>query len=345
MTTKMSTNILLVGGGVTSAILSKLLSSEIGKLKITVWEKQKFVGGRFYTSETYLGDTKYSLDLGAQYITTNDETMQQNSDIYESLLKSEALVNKKLNIKGLKPMLDRTNFFAPNGMSSIVEYLFKDSRVENIFCDCELEKLSSKDCKWEACSSSGKIELFDVVVLTIPIPEFFKIDGDLTKTIQSDISSNLSSVKYSSRYAVGLLFESPLTTEFDSEYIYHSDTFRFVAFDSWRQSNTGIANSAMLHSTVQFGEENPTHTKELEEKILNSINVEFPHWPKPVVTRFHRWDQSQVQEPYNSKPGAVVLSEKPLLIMGGDGFVGSTFDQCLFSAKKIFNLLKCETQH
>ncbi len=49
----------------------------------------------------------------------------------------------------------------------------------------------------------------------------------------------------------------------------------------------------------------------------------------------------QVFKAYQGKPGAVVLQDSPLLVLAGDGFVNSGFDNCIESATKVVEHIVC----
>ena len=66
----------------------------------------------------------------------------------------------------------------------------------------------------------------------------------------------------------------------------------------------------------------------------------YPNWPEPSSVKCLRWRYSQVHQPYENCPKAIILNENPLLIAGGDGFMPkSGFDTCLDSASAITDIL------
>ena len=77
----------------------------------------------------------------------------------------------------------------------------------------------------------------------------------------------------------------------------------------------------------------------------------YPTLPEPAETRIHRWRYSQVHHAAKAKPGdlqegarvcgqgeqveAVVVCEKPLIVLAGDGFTESNFEGCYRSAAAV----------
>lgn len=330
----MTTKILIVGGGITGAIIGKQLRSDIKNVNLTLWEKLNASGGRFNTvrcSETQ----EMSVDLGAQYITTSDENIKCNDRIYSELFSNNLITDMNLKVKGMKILsADKKNFIACFGMKSIVDHFLVEAKFDSTCYDETLIALRVNSSKWIAVTDKGKEELFDIVILTIPVPEILKLMGNNETLLNNNLLSNhLSVVKYTSRFALGLFFGEHVDTEWDAEYIYDDPVLRFMANDSWKTDSKNKFKSAVIHTTVQFGEKYNGHDlTEVKEIIMKRIEKVFEHWPKPLSTIVHHWKYSQVLEPYHSKPGSVVLNKKPLLVAGGDGFIGSVFDHCIFSA-------------
>lgn len=344
------TRVLLVGCGITSVVTANLLKKRFENISITIWEKLKQSGGRFNTT-TAAADGSFhllSVDLGAQYITTTCDNIKYYDETYSSLLNNKIIIemNQKYLIKGMKSLSkDKVNYIAPLGMKSIVDHFLDSSELDSIQYEHKLVSLHIKDDQWHVSSEAGKQESFDIVILTIPVPEVLKLNGDVKSFIDNSlIHDKLNAVKYSSRFAFGLFFNEDVNADWDSAYIDNNDCLRFVANDSWKKNNCFSENknkfrTAVVHTTIQFGEKNfDSNLSDVENIVMKQIDNHFKTWPKPSLVISHQWKYSQVIEPYDSKPGAVVLSDKPLLIAGGDSFVGSTFDQCLYSARTIVDI-------
>ena len=73
----------------------------------------------------------------------------------------------------------------------------------------------------------------DAVVLTLPVPQLMKLQGDVQSLLEP-WKSNLDSVVYSSRYAMGLYFDgqNQLDVPWDCKYVDDNDCIRFVGIDN-----------------------------------------------------------------------------------------------------------------
>lgn len=121
-------NVLIVGGGPTAALTAYTLSEKLGtKLSITIMDKAKKIGGRMSTHRAIGEGAGAMADLGAQYLTA---LTPSSLEWYESLSKAGllipmegAILGQRANQKSLK------NFVAPNGIGSIVSYIFNKSKA------------------------------------------------------------------------------------------------------------------------------------------------------------------------------------------------------------------------
>ena len=102
----------------------------------------------------------------------------------------------------------------------------------------------------------------------------------------------------------------------------------------------------MFHTKVPWGIEHlETPIPEVERILIDHYKQRYPKWPQPVSVKCQRWRYSQVHQPFEGCPKAVVLNEEPLIIAGGDGFMHrSGFDACIDSAHAIVELVKSRTE-
>ncbi|KAJ9583523.1 hypothetical protein L9F63_022141 [Diploptera punctata] len=338
----MTCKILLVGTGITGAVIASRLRTKLqNDISLVVWDKAKGCGGRMSTSRSPL-NLECQADLGAQYITLSQENFQQHKDLYESLLNEKLLEPLSCKIEGMKDMPKGTqHLVAPNGMNSLVKYFFNNVPDKTCF-EHHVSMVSYRDRKWKVETESGVNELFDIVILTMPIPQIFHLTDTIKNCISNDIINNLASVKYSSRYALVLFFNSiyALETNWDAKYVYNDEVFRYISFDNRKRNRPDLPLAAVFHTSVQYGLDNiERDLSDIQNELVNRVNNMFPTWPKPVYIKCHRWRYSQVLSPYKGQPGFVTLAENPLLIAGGDGFKSSHINDCISSAVAVTDVI------
>ena len=350
--------ILVVGGGLTSAITTSLLakSSKCANIELCVWDKARGCGGRMSTSRLTSKSTSNCLaDLGAQYITATPEYARSHSNFYDDLKSNRLLVPLNLPIEGKNSnSVGTIDYICPHGSSSLVKHFFHKASVQVKFGNT-VSKLEHDTKQWTVFTNSGQSECFDAVILTMPVPQILELlsnSPDISSGKNNPdvgmLTSRLKSVRYSSRYALGLMYaydnENELlknTVKLENgacaKYIYGDSVFRYVSLDSYKRSN--VLNSAngdvapmsvVFHTSVPFGIEHlETNPDEVQLLLLNRVKELFPCWPKPTAVKCQKWRYSQVHTAYAGEPGCLELVKTPLLLAGGDAFTHSNFDGCI----------------
>ncbi|XP_068081991.1 renalase-like [Anabrus simplex] len=330
----MPARVLLVGSGITSSLTSTFIKKKVkDSLYLEVWDKAKGVGGRMSTSRSTTCISS-KVDLGAQYITALPEEFLKNQELYESLLSSNVLEPLNANVEGMKLFPAGTkHFVAPNGMNSVVRHFLQ---YDEIKFEHHVTAISQHENKVLVQTKGGDKDLFDAVILTMPVPQILEITKGMP--LHSELLNALKRVRYSSRYALGLFYDTPNTAfnvPWDAKYI-DNCVFRFIAFDNRKRNRKYEPDACVFHTSVRYGYENiDCSIEDMKEKLLDHVKQMFPTWPKPVHVKCQKWRYSQVIEPYLNKPGYVVLASSPLVLAGGDGFIESNFSGCLFSASKL----------
>ena len=342
--TKMA-GLLVVGAGLTGSVTTALLNKAPLRLPLTVWDKARGVGGRMTTHRG--PNPNLHVDMGAQYISKTRATQgdQEWEDLRESLYK-ELISNKVLSqfcgpIEGVQQRFTESieqNYVCPEGINGIVKHFLSQSGAELLFqhhiteISTEVDGLTRKQ-RVRCNTSSNKTQMFDAVVLTLPVPQLLSLKGDIMESISADIHSKLSTVKYSSRYAVGLFFNEHISTSWSAKYLDDS-IIRYASWDTAKRDCTLYGSSLALHTTVPYGINHLEDGKDevMEEIIQRAIEL-IPGLPRPAHSHVIRWKYSQVSTVYPGSPGCVVLSHDPLVVATGDGFSGSNFENCIRAAQ------------
>ncbi|GFU24924.1 renalase [Nephila pilipes] len=324
----------IVGCGITGAVTAMLLKHEIPHLNIVILEKSKGTGGRMSTSRSSFGS---SVDLGAQFITKTCNLTKTQEKFYHHLLEDGILQPMPENIEGLRSISSAVgHFICPQGSGSLVKYFLKKSECEILF-EHKVTKISSSNEKWKTSCENGTTHEFDALILTIPVPQVLQLDG-LTPYLENDQLENLKSVEYCSRYAVGFFYKNE--PSFFKDVLWcakflSDDIIRYCSLDVHKRKATTLP-SVVFHTSKEFGKAYiDQDTSVVQDIIVQRIQELFPQMPIPEEIKCHKWRYSQVEKNYCSEQGCTVLSHKPLLICGGDGFFHSNFEGCFASAESI----------
>ncbi|XP_048801738.1 renalase isoform X2 [Lagopus muta] len=165
--------VLVVGAGLTGGACAALLRGATRE-RLCVWDKARGAGGRMSTSRS-ARDASCTADLGAQYVSRRAES---RGSFYEELLSRGILEPLSARIEGLAEKEGSCDYVAPQGISSVVKYYLLQSDADVCY-ERHVTHISLQDGKWEVSSKMGSPELFDVVILTMPVPQILQLQGDI----------------------------------------------------------------------------------------------------------------------------------------------------------------------
>ena len=344
-------DLLVVGSGITGALTAALLSRAVPGLSLTVWDKARGAGGRMSTHRDP-GHAALHVDMGAQYISKFRPKPSESAayrmlkeDTYAELLAGRLLQPFCGAIEGERSDPQNPiegNYVAPKGMCSIAAYFLSQSRASVAYLQ-HLKKIDARGNRAYCETTSGVGADFDAVVLTMPVPQILTLQGDVLQQLGACARTNLEAVTYSSRYALGLVFNTDTQSrpkyEWSAKYIDHP-IIRFVCWDSSKRGcysdETGTEHQGetlLVHTSVPFAVEHLEMDKPRIEALIRAMLAEvLPDLPQPQHTHLVCWRYSQVHAPYVDCPGVVELCREPLVLATGDGFVRSNFEGCLYAA-------------
>lgn len=341
--------ILIVGCGLTGSVTASLIKHEASS-DIAIWEKEDHIGGRLSTFHNP-NHPKCTVDFGAQYITTTLEFIRSHARFYDDLLERNLLIPLGQRIENFRKLSEsKMNFVAPEGSETLVQHFLDKSDVK-ICCNHEVTEINLKGNKqWEVKAKNGTVKEFDAVILTIPVPEVLKIEGNfLTNNQDDDIKMSMEQVNFSSRHAVGFMYNESVKQIDDLpwsiKYFPDDSIVCFAAVDNRKRGQDTNPPSILIHTNVKFSKSNwDKSEEEIQNEILNHFKCLVPELPEPSYIKCIKWTYSQVVDHYVDNPGCIVLNEHPCLICGGDSFTESTFNGCTTSALRIVEeLLKYVT--
>lgn len=319
--------VLLVGCGLTSSITAYLLRTRIPNINLTLWDKARGPGGR---TSVRRGQNGTFIDLGAQFITTDQSTLLKYSELYDQLISTKTIMQMDCKVEGMSELFGNEHFIVPNGTNSLVKYFLN---ITNVNCIKYERKVCTITPTGKVTSTCGNEEIFDLIIITTPVPQILQIDCPITQTIHNE----LEKVAYSTRFTFNMFYEEPiLQVDWDVKFL-DDETFRYVSIENRKRKQYNTADCVIFHTTKKFGQ---NHIKETTDSIFNmlkeKVNELFPDWPVPSSCNVHKWLYSQVTRSYINTPGCILLNKSIPILAGGDGFTQSTFNGCIESAFKIY---------
>ncbi|XP_044895820.1 renalase isoform X3 [Felis catus] len=267
-------------------------------------------GGRMATARSPC-NPQSTVDLGAQYITRTPHYAKKHQSFYDELLAHGILKPLTSPIEGMVMKEGDCNFVAPQGLSSIVKHYLEESGAEVSFRH-RVTQINLRNGKWEVSKETGSPERFDIVVLTMPVPQILQLRGDIANLISECQRQQLESVRYSSRYALGLFYEAgtKIDVPWAGQYITSNPCTRFISIDNKKRNieSSEVGPSLVVHTTVPFAVSYLEHsTEDVRELIYQQLESVLPGLPQPVVTKCQKWRYSQ-----SSNPGWVYRIPPPV---------------------------------
>lgn len=331
--------IIVAGAGMTGAMTAALLRLDFSNAEILVADKARGTGGRMSTSRSNKVDLS-TVDLGAQYISINKDYKVKHKRYHDELISNGLLVPLSGTIEGENSDKDTVHYVTPTGVSSLVKHFLQKSgsivQTDNLITAVDIVKGEIK-----VTTSSGS-RLCDGLILTMPVPQILSLKGNMSELINSDVKTKLESVSYSSRFALGLFYNkgTRLNYSWCGKYITDNPCIRFVAIDN-KKRGIDSGPSVVVHTSVPFSLKHLEKDKEeVKDIIMSHLTQVLPDLPQPVEIKSHKWRYSQVHKGFEGSPGCVVLSDKPLIILAGDGFIHSNMDGCIESALSVQKTIK-----
>ncbi|XP_033371509.1 renalase isoform X7 [Parus major] len=97
---------------------------------------------------------------------------------YEELVSHGILKPLTAPVEGMVVREGSRNYVAPQGISSVVKYYLEQSGAD-VSYEQQVTHISLRDGRWEVSRKAGPPEQFDVVILTMPVPQILQLQGDI----------------------------------------------------------------------------------------------------------------------------------------------------------------------
>ncbi|KFV72968.1 Renalase, partial [Dryobates pubescens] len=176
---------------------------------------------------------------------------------------------------------------------------FSSHAGAEVFYERHVTAISLRGGQWEVSRKMGPAEHFDIVILTMPVPQILQLQGDIANLIQESQRQQLEAVSYSSRYALALFYEAgrELQVPWAGRYLSSDPWLRFICIDSRKRGaeSPEVGPSVVVHTTVTFGSQHlESDPAEVQQLILSHLEKLVPALANPASIKCHKWRYSQV---------------------------------------------------
>ena len=321
-------NVAVIGAGITGITLANLLQK---KVKLTVFEKSRGVGGRMATRRA----EPYQFNHGAQYFKIENEEfkgflspLMENKIVKPLEANHVEIFNKKV-IKRLKT--DNKKYFtAETKMNSIVKYLVNNNFF--IKLSCKIEKTIKEQGKWFIIDNERvSYGPYDWLLITIPPYQAIEILSNNFKFLNT-----MKENKMRSCYSLMLGFDKIKEFNFDTALFLDVD----VQWLSIRKKILGEKEyfNLLINSSYNFAEQNINCSKNkisdyLIEQISDILKCELNNYKHKAL---HFWKYAMSEK--NNNLGSL-LDENLKVIVCGDWCMNGKVEGGFLSARDATNKL------
>ena len=321
-------NVAVIGAGITGITLANLLQK---KVKLTVFEKSRGVGGRMATRRA----EPYQFNHGAQYFKIENEEfkgflspLMENKIVKPLEANHVEILNKKV-IKRLKT--DNKKYYtAKTKMNSIVKYLLNNNFF--IKLSCKIEKTIKEQGKWFIIDNERvSYGPYDWLLITIPPYQAIEILSNNFKFLNT-----MKENKMRSCYSLMLGFDKIKEFNFDTALFLEAD----VQWLSIRKKILGDKEyfNLLINSSYNFAEQNINCSKNkisdyLIEQISDILKCELNNYKHKAL---HFWKYAMSEK--NNNLGSL-LDENLKVIVCGDWCMNGKVEGGFLSARDATNKL------
>ncbi len=323
-------NVAVIGAGITGITLANLLQK---KVKLTVFEKSRGVGGRMSTRRV----EPYQFNHGAQYFKVENKEFKyflqpliQNKIIKHMEANHIEILNKEV-IKSTKNY-NKKYYIAESKMSSVVKYLINDNFFIKLLC--KIEKTIKENNKWFIIDSN-KVSYgpYDWLFITIPPNQAIEILYNNFKFM--DI---IKKIKMRSCYSLMLGFNKVKKFDFDTALFLNEDV-QWLSIKKKILENKEYYN-LLINSSYNFAEQNINGSKDkisnyLMKQVTDILKCDLNNYDHKAL---HFWKYAMSEK--NNNLGSL-LDEDLKVIVCGDWCMNGKVEGAFLSAKDAAsNLLK-----
>jgi len=326
-------NVIVIGAGIAGLVCAHRLN-QLG-CEVTVLEKSAGVGGRLATRRVQ----GTWVDHGAQYFKVRD---QRFARFTQQLIDNGIIepwttpIFRLLGGKLYPPPLEdcQTRYICPLGMTAIAKFLAVElQKTQKIMHNVRITAVAVSGNKWQLRSDRHEVFSANVVVSTVPAPQFLPLFGSALAPNPSLVDT-VASVQFVPSLAVMAGYDIEQTVP-ESWYAVQGEDDPMLGWMCLNSQKAGGGETApvfVFHSTSGYAQQSLEETNlEIAGKpILTQLGHLFAKWLEtPVWWQVHRWRYALVAEPLSM---ACLIADKPLpLVCAGDWCGGNNLESAYLS--------------
>src|SRR4051794_20675953 len=289
----------IVGAGLSGLVAARTL--EAAGVRVTVFEKEKKVGGRMRTDLLARG----VFDHGAQFFTVRDDRFDEMVRGWVSAGVANVWAHGFADASGEQHEDGYPRYRGVNGMSAVAEHLAcgLDVRISS-----EVTGIDANPQGWEV--TVGELtHLADTLIITIPVPCALALTDGNDVPLPNEVRRVLEGISYDPCIAVMALLDGPGNVPEPGGVQLGKDPLFWVA-DNRRKGISDVP-AVTIHAGPEFSRE---HTSSDDAEVARLLLEEAKDYVGTRVraTAVYHWEHSAPLDPH--KEPFVFVGGPPLLV-------------------------------
>lgn len=318
----MTTECLIIGGGISGLIAAKTLHNQ--GIKVTILDKGRGIGGRLATRRlNHPNSQEGIIDYGAPHFTAN-------SPVFQALVQ-EWLEQGIVKVWSQGEIDSQIYYCGVESNRAIAKYLARDLEVHT---STRVTRLEWQDTHWQVYTETGHSFTGKKLLLTPPLPQTLELLDNSNLVLNAEIRAKLQAVTYHPCIAILALFSGPNLIPTPGG-LWCNDNLKFLICNQQK----GISPHAYGVTLYASAEYSQTHWDSDDETIVKDLLASAATWLNSELLTYqvHRWRYSQAEEVYGEPYLAIRRisrsehAQPGILVLAGDGFVSSQVEGAVLS--------------
>lgn len=278
-----SFRIAVIGAGIAGLSCARALSAR--GAKVTVFEKNRWPGGRASTRKTEFG----RFDHGAQYFTVRSHALERAVSAWEAAGVVQRWTGRIVAINGnttTDKTASATRYVGAEGINSLARFLAEGLDVH---LDLLVHSVDLQGRRWMVLDETGRTPSpggFDAVVIATPSLQAIPL-----MTSVPALMRRVRAVEWSPCWSVQLAFDEPSGFDLAGAFVNDHPALAWVARENAKPGRDSASPEAwVLHATPRWSRLNLNlPSEDIASLVAQAFAERFNFGFRPIHLAAHRW--------------------------------------------------------
>lgn len=290
-----SFRVAVIGAGIAGLACARTLSER--GAKVTVFEKNRWPGGRAATRQTEFG----RFDLGAQYLTARSHGFENTVARWESAGVLQRWSGRIIALDGdvtTDKTASATRYVGTEGILSLGRHLAQDLDVR---LDLLVDAVALQGRRWSVLDEAGRLPSpggFDALVIAVPSVPARRLLAPAPALLQ-----RVRLVEWSPCWSVQLVLAAPSGFDFGGAFVNDHPALAWAALENSKPGReAGSAEAWILHATPRWSRLHLNlPSEEVASLLAQAFAERFNFGFRPVHLAAYRWLHAAPNNPLSDR--------------------------------------------